>query len=187
MSPNKGALKFRRQSQRGWQSQRGAAFFFFSLPLYMSHFTSKSLLATCRHFSSISLAQLPICNIVKKCNLICNVGNSQNFLRPNFQRYSSMPLAQTDAKMLIQFTCKKCNTTQSKQMSKKAYTTGVVIIQCDGCKNKHLIADHLGWYDSQKPPGTIEQILREKGESVKKLEPSSSEALELVANNSKAK
>lgn len=53
-------------------------------------------------------------------------------------------------------------------MSKKAYNTGVVIIKCDGCKSKHLIADHIGWFDTTlaKPPGTIEDILREKGEPV---------------------
>ncbi|KAJ3299485.1 hypothetical protein HK104_008757 [Borealophlyctis nickersoniae] len=54
-------------------------------------------------------------------------------------------------------------------MSKHAYTKGVVLIRCDGCKNIHLIADHLGWYDSMNPPGTIEEILAKKGETVKRL------------------
>lgn len=144
------------------------------------NFKSKSLVVSlCGRYSSISLAQR-----LRICNHSTIARNSQTYIQSKVQ-YSSMPLAQTDAKMLIKFTCKKCDTTQTKQMSKKAYTTGVVIIQCDGCKNKHLIADHLGWYDSQKPPGTIEQILREKGETVTKLEPSSTEALELVASHSK--
>jgi protein import protein ZIM17 len=67
-------------------------------------------------------------------------------------------------------------------MSKQAYNTGVVIITCSGCKNKHLIADHLGWYDSQKSAGTIEDIMREKGEGVERLNPDSEEAFELVAS-----
>ena len=55
-------------------------------------------------------------------------------------------------------------------MSKHAYEKGVVLIKCDGCSNTHLIADHLGWFDSQKGPiGTIEDIMKEKGESVKRL------------------
>jgi ribosomal protein L35AE/L33A len=60
-------------------------------------------------------------------------------------------------------------------MSKKAYETGVVIIQCDGCESKHLIADHLGWFDTlkgeggRKVEGTIEDIMRRKGESVVRL------------------
>ncbi|KAJ3150985.1 hypothetical protein HDU86_006241 [Geranomyces michiganensis] len=49
-------------------------------------------------------------------------------------------------------------------MSKKAYTTGVVIIKCDGCAVQHLIADHLGWFDSQAPPGTVEDILARLGD-----------------------
>ncbi|KAI9002261.1 DNL zinc finger-domain-containing protein, partial [Gaertneriomyces semiglobifer] len=69
-------------------------------------------------------------------------------------------------KMIIGFTCKVCNHRQHKYMSKKAYTKGVVLIRCDGCKNLHLIADNLGWYDSQKPPGTIEQIMESKGQKV---------------------
>ena len=48
-------------------------------------------------------------------------------------------------------------------MSKKSYETGVVIIQCDGCKSRHLIADHLGWFEGGKKAGTLEDILREKG------------------------
>ncbi|KAI9104526.1 DNL zinc finger-domain-containing protein, partial [Phlyctochytrium arcticum] len=65
-------------------------------------------------------------------------------------------------RLLIGFTCKVCSHRQHNYMSKKAYQTGVVIIKCDGCSNLHLIADHLGWYDSQNPPGTIEQILKRK-------------------------
>ena len=36
--------------------------------------------------------------------------------------------------------------------------------------NHQSHVDHLGWFDSQKGPiGTIEDIMREKGESVTKL------------------
>ncbi|KAJ3135524.1 hypothetical protein HDU90_003927 [Geranomyces variabilis] len=67
------------------------------------------------------------------------------------------------ARMVIGFTCRSCDHRQHKYMSKKAYTTGVVIIKCDGCAVQHLIADHLGWFDSQTPPGTIEDILARLG------------------------
>ncbi|KAJ3343116.1 hypothetical protein HDU93_009666 [Gonapodya sp. JEL0774] len=50
-------------------------------------------------------------------------------------------------------------------MSKKAYTSGVVIIKCPGCTKNHLIADHLGWYDSQKTVGTLEDIMARAGRS----------------------
>ena len=70
-------------------------------------------------------------------------------------------------RMIIGFTCKVCSFRSYKAMSKQAYSKGVVIIKCDGCKSMHLIADHLGWFDSTKGPvGTIEDILKEKGEHV---------------------
>ncbi len=68
-----------------------------------------------------------------------------------------------DGRLFIRFDCKVCSTTNSKFMSKHAYTKGVVIIRCDGCQNLHLMADHLGWFDSQSPPGTIEDILKRSG------------------------
>ncbi len=72
-------------------------------------------------------------------------------------------------RLVIGFTCKVCSTRQFKSMSRVAYTKGVVFIKCDGCKNTHLIADHLGWYEHNKPAGTIEDILAKKGESVQKI------------------
>ncbi|KAI9202736.1 DNL zinc finger-domain-containing protein [Polychytrium aggregatum] len=82
---------------------------------------------------------------------------------------TSQPVGQVKAKMLIGFTCKVCQTRSHKFMSKASYEKGVVIIRCDGCKNLHLIADHLGWFDSQSPPGTIENIMKAKGETVVRL------------------
>ena len=43
----------------------------------------------------------------------------------------------------MRFTCKKCMTPQTHRMSKQAYHHGTVLATCPGCKNRHLIADHL--------------------------------------------
>ena len=72
--------------------------------------------------------------------------------------------------MIIGFTCNCCSHRQFKQMSKVAYSKGVVIIICDGCNVKHLISDNLGWFDTLKFEGTIEQIMERKGLKVDKLE-----------------
>jgi len=75
---------------------------------------------------------------------------------------------------MIQFTCTvpDCGTRSSHEFSKKSYEKGIVIVQCPGCKNRHLIADHLGWFkDSRTGDGklrTIEHIMKGKGELVKR-------------------
>ncbi|PAA79203.1 hypothetical protein BOX15_Mlig020231g2, partial [Macrostomum lignano] len=75
-----------------------------------------------------------------------------------------------DAKrqMGIVFTCKVCSTRQARSFSRVAYDRGVVIIRCDGCQNLHLIADNLHWFD-HVGGRNVEQILRERGEEVRRL------------------
>ena len=78
----------------------------------------------------------------------------------------------------LQFTCthgdkyaEACSTspqdrTVTKVVSKQAYQKGVVFAKCP-CEKLHLVADSLGWFDDEKT--NIENILKEKGEQVKKL------------------
>ncbi|KAJ2899284.1 hypothetical protein IWW38_001048 [Coemansia aciculifera] len=72
-----------------------------------------------------------------------------------------------ELRMLIGFTCKVCNHRQYKTMSKNAYERGVVLMQCDGCKNRHLIADNKGWFRDKSV--NVEELMREKGEEVRQL------------------
>ncbi|KAF9432581.1 hypothetical protein BGZ76_010595 [Entomortierella beljakovae] len=77
------------------------------------------------------------------------------------------PNTDPKARMLIGFTCTVCNHRSHKTMSKHSYNHGVVIMQCDSCKNRHLIADHLGWFKNGGV--TVEDLVKEKGETVQKL------------------
>lgn len=64
--------------------------------------------------------------------------------------------------MVAAFTCSVCETRSVKRFTKHSYTKGIVIVECPGCFNKHLLADNLGWFDDENT--NIEQVLRAKGE-----------------------
>lgn len=90
------------------------------------------------------------------------------------------PVGQVVTKMKLMFTCKKCSTRNDKLISKLSYEKGVVIIRCDGCKNNHLIADNLGWFSDRNEKTNIEYILRQKGETVRRIANDSEGYLEFV-------
>ncbi|EDU44635.1 DNL zinc finger domain containing protein [Pyrenophora tritici-repentis] len=66
----------------------------------------------------------------------------------------------------LTFTCNVCKTRSSHRLSKQGYHHGTVLIQCPDCKNRHLISDHLKVFSDKSV--TIEDLMREKGNLVKK-------------------
>ncbi|GMI07574.1 hypothetical protein TrVE_jg1759 [Triparma verrucosa] len=76
----------------------------------------------------------------------------------------SVPIAfVASPQVQIQYTCNLCSHTSRHTLTRLAYTSGCVICQCKGCGVKHLIADHLGWYDFLPDGGTIEDFMNNNG------------------------
>lgn len=69
----------------------------------------------------------------------------------NHSHGNSQPLLDSDGNpikldkpmLMLAFTCKKCDVRSSHVVSKQAYTHGSVLVQCPGCKGRHLVSDHL--------------------------------------------
>lgn len=85
-------------------------------------------------------------------------------LRHNSSNDKTATLKMDQPQLMIAFTCNKCDTRSSHTFSKQAYSKGTVLIQCPGCKNRHLIADNLKIFRDNKV--NLEDILKAKGESV---------------------
>ncbi|KAH7908602.1 DNL zinc finger-domain-containing protein [Hygrophoropsis aurantiaca] len=86
---------------------------------------------------------------------------------------SSTPPPKIEPKLSLTFTCTApdCSTRSSHTFTKRSYERGIVLVECPGCKNRHLIADHLGWFKDSTEGGklrTVEDILRARGESVRR-------------------
>jgi len=78
-----------------------------------------------------------------------------------------------EPRLSLTFTCTvpNCNTRSTHQFSRRSYESGIVLVECPGCKNRHLIADHLGWFKDSTDQGrmrNIEDIMKEKGEAVRR-------------------
>ncbi len=68
--------------------------------------------------------------------------------------------------MLVLYTCKVCETRSARQISKLGYSHGSVLLRCPGCKNLHLLSDHLGWFDDDAHDA--ESLLKARGELVRR-------------------
>ncbi|KAK1757930.1 DNL zinc finger-domain-containing protein [Echria macrotheca] len=66
----------------------------------------------------------------------------------------------------LTFTCRPCNHRSRHRVSKHGYHHGSVLVTCPSCKNRHVISDHLRIFGDAKV--TIEDILRERGQSIRK-------------------
>ncbi|SPQ18541.1 42859f66-800c-4ce3-b702-8bf99c47aac9 [Thermothielavioides terrestris] len=66
----------------------------------------------------------------------------------------------------LTFTCRPCGTRSRHRVSKQGYHRGSVLIACPTCRNRHVISDHLRIFGDTAM--TVEDLLRERGELVKR-------------------
>lgn len=66
----------------------------------------------------------------------------------------------------LSFTCVPCGHRSHHNVSKQGYHRGSTLITCPSCRNRHVISDHLDIFGDRKV--TIEDIMREKGQLVKR-------------------
>lgn len=84
--------------------------------------------------------------------------------------YTSTTTTAAEGRLLLGFTCKICNERTHRTISRQAYSKGVVLVQCPGCQNRHLIADNLGWFEPKGREDStinIEEMLKRRGEQVR--------------------
>ncbi|KAI5281916.1 hypothetical protein KEM54_003043 [Ascosphaera aggregata] len=65
---------------------------------------------------------------------------------------------------MITFTCKPCGNRSSHRISHHGYHKGTVLIECPGCKNRHVISDHLKIF--MDASSTLEDILAKGGQTI---------------------
>ncbi|TFY68284.1 hypothetical protein EVG20_g3626 [Dentipellis fragilis] len=92
---------------------------------------------------------------------------------PGLTTSQTFKLEPEEPKLSLTFTCTvpNCNERSTHQFTKRAYEKGIVLVECPGCKNRHLIADHLGWFKESTQDGklrTVEDLLRHRGENVRR-------------------
>lgn len=110
-----------------------------------------------------------------------NIWHLQKGLRWNSTTSASKPLTdRTDAPedrgraeqrfqqptYSISFQCRKCLERSSHFISHQSYHHGTTLINCPGCRSRHLISDHLKIFSDKSI--TVEDLMREKGGLLKK-------------------
>lgn len=90
-----------------------------------------------------------------RCNITTTSSNSElpgSNLKDSLPDFADVPGVQSAGeKMIIMFTCTVCDTRSARKISKSAYNHGIVMVRCNGCNNRHLIADRMGVFEDAIP------------------------------------
>ncbi|KAF8475930.1 DNL zinc finger-domain-containing protein, partial [Kalaharituber pfeilii] len=78
----------------------------------------------------------------------------------------------------LTFTCKPCGVRSTHVVSKQAYHHGTTLVRCPGCKDRHVITDHLKIFNEK--PMSFEDILAGKGVEIKKAFRTDEDTIEFI-------
>lgn len=88
-------------------------------------------------------------------------------LGPNESPRPDMPARNPQAYYQLSMTCVPCGHRSHHNISRQGYHRGSVLVACPGCKNRHVVSDHLGVF-GDRGGVTVEDLLRDKGQIVRR-------------------
>lgn len=114
----------------------------------LQRYNHKATAAKIGRTESINVLRSPLyCHRWNNCHITTRSATLCENRDHTDSKKSEAVIGEMKQRLAIIFTCRVCSQRQTKTFSKKAYETGIVIIECEGCKNRHLIADNLGWFN----------------------------------------
>lgn len=118
-------------------------------------------------------ARPALCFATRSIHMSSYKGVGEKSTEGELPAFADVPGVQTAGeKMIIMFTCTVCDTRSARKISKQAYTEGIVMVRCDCCKNRHLIADRMGVFEDSLEGNSgwdIQKYMAEQGESVRSI------------------
>ncbi|CAM9730832.1 unnamed protein product [Ectocarpus sp. 12 AP-2014] len=72
-------------------------------------------------------------------------------------------------KITLSFTCNVCDGHNTHQINRVSFMQGIVVLWCQHCNQKHLIADNLGKLDFPEFGRNLEEFMAKKGTPVKRV------------------
>ncbi|OCF39976.1 hypothetical protein I317_06230 [Kwoniella heveanensis CBS 569] len=87
--------------------------------------------------------------------------------------YKPQKIAQIEPRLQMTFTCtaNDCGHRSTHEFSKRAYTKGLVLVQCPDCKSRLVLLNGYCWIVESTEEGTlktVEDLLAAKGEKIRK-------------------